>query len=75
MKHRLYLTQMAGRTRFAKNKQEECNMKRIIALILCIVMSLTALTGCGKDKDANAKGDWDGKITIGIPDNALVQHK
>ena len=48
-------------------------MKRIVALLLCIIMSISALTGCGKDKDTNAKGDWDGKITIGIPDNALVQ--
>ena len=49
-------------------------MKRIIALVLCMIMCLSALAGCGKDdKKANANEDWDGKITIGIPDNALVQ--
>ena len=46
-------------------------MKKIIAFTLAMVMSLSMLAGCGKD-DKQANKDWDGKLTIGIPDSALV---
>lgn len=49
-------------------------MKKIVALLLCMATCVSMLVGCGgKDKDQNANADWDGKITIGIPDNASVQ--
>ena len=42
--------------------------------MLCLVTCASLLAGCGgKDKDKETNGDWDGKITIGIPDNSLVQ--
>ena len=49
-------------------------MKRIVALALCVVTSLSALMGCGKKEEEGSKvsKDWDGVITIGVPDNALV---
>ena len=49
-------------------------MKKLIALLLCLVTCTSLLAGCGgKEKNKEANGDWDGKITIGIPDNSLVQ--
>lgn len=48
-------------------------MKRIIAMLLCLVASLSLFAGCGKKDGENKNEEWDGKLTIGIPDNSLVQ--
>lgn len=48
-------------------------MKRLVALLLCLVTSISLLVGCGGKEKEKEAGDWDGKITIGLPDNSLVQ--
>ena len=44
-------------------------MKRIIAFTLAMVMCVSMLAGCGK---TGKKASGDGKIIVGITDNALV---
>ena len=44
-------------------------MKKIISGLLVLIMCCGLLTGCGKKKSAGAE---EGKLTVGIPQNALI---
>lgn len=46
-------------------------MKRMIAFMIAVVLCIPILAGCG-EKEKKTPGDWDGKLTIGIPDNSMV---
>lgn len=46
------------------------NAKRMVGLLLVLVTVLSMFAGCGKKMSNSSKGD--GKITVGIPQNATI---
>ena len=46
------------------------NVKRIVSLLLVVIMALGMFTGCGKKASESVAGD--GKITVGISQNATI---
>ena len=44
-------------------------MKKLIALLLCLIMVVSVFAGCGKKE---TKKQSDGTLTIGLPKSSLV---